>query len=249
MRILSVAVLLLLACACAPAAAGAQTLVLRPGDAAVRAEAVGGVQEFDLIEEDGSGEPAGRMVIRTRLVPVDGTPAIVRTETVWMDDEVVQVDSFALDRRTLAPLALRSASVQTGVQLDFFARHVRKVDNGDWGADTSEVALPEPVFLGGSTDLLLGALPLAPGYTAKLAVFEAQDGLDTIAVQVEAMEDVALPGGGSVPAWRVAVTEGWLVSTYWMDRESRTLVQFESADGSFRIVRSPGSRSRARPTR
>jgi hypothetical protein len=249
MRMHSLAVTLLLACACAPAA-GAQTVVLRPGSAGVLAENVGGgVQEFDLIEEDGNGEPAGRMIIRTRLVPVDGTPAIVRTETIWMDDELVQVDSFALDRRTLAPLALRSTSIETGVQLDFAPGTVRKVDDGDWGADTSDVALPEPVFLGGSTDLLLGSLPLARGYTAKLAVFDAQDGIDTISVEVEAMEDVALPEGGSVSAWRVAVTEGWLVSTYWMDRESRTLVQFESADGSFRIVRSRGSRSRARPTR
>ncbi|WP_420126022.1 hypothetical protein [Longimicrobium sp.] len=249
MRMHSLAVALLLACACAPSA-GAQTAVLRPGDAVVRAETVGGgVQEFDLVEEDGSWEPVGRMVIRTRMVPVDGTPVIVRTEAIWMDDQLVQVDSFTLDRRTLAPLALLSSSIETGVQLDFSPRHVRKVDNGDWGADTCDVALPEPVFLGGTTDLLLGSLPLATGYTAKLAVFDAQDGIDTISVEVEAMEDVALPEGGGVSAWRVAVTEGWLVSTYWMDRESRTLVQFESADGSFRIVRSRGSRSRARPTR
>jgi hypothetical protein len=189
------------------------------------------------------------MIIRTRLVPVDGTPAIVRTEAIWMDDELVQVDSITLDRRTLAPLALRSTSIETGVQLDFAPGTVRQVDDGDWGADTSDVALPEPVFLGGTTDLLLGSLPLAPGYTARLAVFDAQDGIDTASIAVQAMEDVALPEGGSVSAWRVAVTEGWLVSTYWMDRESRTLVQFESAGGAFRIVRSRGSRSRARPTR
>lgn len=249
MRIHSLAAAVLLACACAPAA-GAQTVVLRPGSAEVRAETVNdGVEEFDLVEVDGNGEPAGRMIIRTRLVPVNGTPAIVRTEAIWMDDELVQLDSFTLHRATLAPLALHSSSVETGVQLDFSPGAVRKVEDGDWGADTSDVALPEPVFLGGTTDLLLGSLPLAPGYAAKLAIFDAQDGIDTISIEVEAMEDVALPEGGSVSAWRVAVTEGALVSTYWMDRESRTLVQFESADGSFRVVRSLGSRSRARPTR
>jgi hypothetical protein len=57
MRIHPVAAALLLACACAPAA-GAQTIVLRPGSAGVFAEQLnGGVQEFDLVEQDGNGEP------------------------------------------------------------------------------------------------------------------------------------------------------------------------------------------------
>lgn len=248
MRIHPAAAALLLACACAPAA-GAQTAVLRPGSEAVSTRAIADrVDEFDV--QAGEGGPAiGRMTLRTRLADIGGTEVVVRTEAMWMDDELVQGDSVTLHRQTLAPLAMRSSSVETGVQLEFSPGTVRKVDEGDWGADTSDVALPEPVFLAGTTDLLLGALPLAPGYAARLAVFDAQDGIDTVAIEVEAAEDVVLPEGGRVSAWRVAVTEGWMVSTYWMDRESRTLVQFESADGSLRIVRSRGSRSRARPTR
>ena len=233
--------------ACAPAAS-AQNAVLRPGSAEVSAEAIlDRVDEFEVYSGD-DPSPVGRMTLRTRLATVEGTRAIVRSEAIWMDDELVQVDSFSLDAGTLAPLAMRSSSVETGVDLRFTPGHVRQVDDGDWGADTSDIVLPEPVFLGGSADLLLGALPLAEGYTANLAVYDADDGLDTIGIEVAGAEELALPNGRRVPAWRVLVTEGFLVSTYWMDRESHALVQFESADGSLRIVRSRGSRSRARPT-
>jgi hypothetical protein len=233
--------------ACAPAAA-AQT-VLRPGSAEVSTQAIAArTDDFELYTSD-VAVPIGRMTLRTRLATVEGTPAIVRTETMWMDDEVVQVDSFTLNAGTLAPLAMHTSNDEVDTDLRFTPGSVRQVDGGEWGADTSHVALPEPVFLGGTVDVLLAALPLAAGYTASLAVYDASDGVDTIAVEVEAADEVALPDGRRVPAWRVMVTEAFLVSTYWMDRESHTLVQFESPDGSVRIVRSRGARSRARPTR
>lgn len=249
MRIHCLAAALLLACACAPAAA-AQNAVLRPGSTEVSTRAITDrTDEFEVYSGDAGAAPVGRMTLRTRLATVNGTPAIVRTETVWMDDELVQLDSITLNARTLAPLAMLSSTTETGVDLRFTPGAVRQVDDGGWGADTSEVALPEPVFLGGTADVLLGALPLAAGYTAELAVYDAGDGVDTIGVEVQEAEEVQLPDGRRVPAWRVLVTEAFLVSTYWMDRESHALVQFESADGSLRIVRSRGSRSRARPTR
>ncbi|HEX6369131.1 MAG TPA: hypothetical protein VF006_09365 [Longimicrobium sp.] len=249
MRIPPFAAALLLACACAPAAA-AQNAVLRPGSDQVSGDVIPDrVQEFDLYAGDEDGRRVGSMTLRTRLATVNGTRAVVRTETTWMDDELVQVDSFALHRRTLAPLAMRSSFTEAGVSLEFSPGAVRQVDDGDWGTDTVEIPLPEPVFLSGTTDLLLGALPLAAGYSAQLAVYDADDGIGTLGVRVEAAEDVALPDGGHVPAWRVRVRDGGVPATYWMDRESHTLVQFESAGGALRIVRSRGSRSRARPTR
>lgn len=247
MRIHPVTAAVLLACACAPAAAQD---VLRPGSAAVSTQAIGNrVEEFEVYAAEGGRDPIGRMMLRTRVQSVAGTAAVVRTETLWIGDELLQVDSITLHGQTLAPLAMRSTFTETGVSLEFTPGSVRQVDAGDWGADTADVTLPEPVFLSGTTDLLLSALPLAPGYRARLAVYDADEGIGTIGIDVEELEEVALPEGGSVSAWRVAVDENGSASTYWMDRESRTLVQFESAGGAFRVVRSRGSRSRARPTR
>jgi hypothetical protein len=224
--------------------------VLRPGTAAVSTEKVSDLfEDFEVDGGDDARRPIGRMELRTRVVVIDGTPFIVRTEAIWMDEELVQVDSFTLQRSTLAPRSLHSASAESSVRLEFTTDAVRRVEAGDWGADTADVPLPGPVFLAGTTDLLLGSLPLRPGYSASLAVYDAQDGFDTLTVEVEVMEEVPLPSGGSISTWRVGVTEGSRVSTYWMDRESRRLVQFESADGGIRIVRSRASRSRARPTR
>jgi hypothetical protein len=249
MRIHPLAGAVFLACVCAPAAAAQE--VLRPGSAAVSTQTIGDrVEEFDVYAGDaGERGPIGRMTLRTRVVTVGGEAAVVRTETLWIDDELVQVDSFTLHRLTLAPLEMRSSFTDTGVSLAFAPGTVRQVDDGGWGADTVDVPLPEPVFLGGTTDLLLASLPLAPGYRADLAVYDADEGIGTLGIDVERIEEVALPDGGRVSAWRVAVEENGWTSTYWMDRESRTLVQFESAGGAFRIIRSRGSRSRARPTR
>jgi hypothetical protein len=248
MRIHPLAAAVLLGCVCAPAAAQD---VLRPGSATVSPQTIGDrAEEFDVYagESEGRG-PIGRMTLRTRVVMDGGEAAVVRTEVLSIDDEVVQVDSFTLHRQTLAPLQSRSTYTETGVSLEFAPGTVRQVDDGDWGADTVDVTLPEPVFLSGTTDLLLAALPLAPGYRARLAVYDADEGIGTVAIDVEVIEEVALPEGGSVSTWRVAVDENGSASTYWMDRESRTLVQFESAGGAFRVVRSRGGRSRARPTR
>lgn len=252
MRIHRVAVSLLLVCACASAAA-AQDAVVRPGSAQVSTRSITDrVDEYDVQAGNEGGEgwvPVGRMTLRTRLATIGEVDVVARTETIWVRDELVQVDSFTLHRQTLAPLSMVSSSTEKGVALAFTAGGVRRVDEGGRRPDTSHIPLPEPVFAAGITDLLLGSLPLTPGYTARLAVYDVADGIDTIAIEVEGFESVPLPEGGSVPAVRVAVTEGFLVSTYWMDRESHTLVQFESSDGSLRIVRSRGGRSRARPTR
>lgn len=249
MRLRTLAAALLLACACAPAAA-AQSAVLRPGSAQVSGAAIPArVEEFDIYVGDEGGVRVGSMTLRTRLVTMDGTPAIARTETTWMDDELVQVDSFALHRQTLAPLAMWSSMTEAGVSLRFSPGRVVQVDDGDWGADTAEVPLPEPVFLSGTTDMLLGALPLAPGYAATLATYDEDAGPGVMEVRVEAEEALRLPDGGSVSAWRVRVDEDGEATTYWMDRESHTLVQFEADGGALRIVRSRASRSRARPTR
>lgn len=248
MRTHPLAAAVLLACASAPAAAQD---VLRPGSPAISTQAIEDrTEELDVYVGGAQGRgPIGRMTLRTRIVTAGGEAAVVRTEVLWIDDEVVQVDSFTLHRQTLAPLQMRSTFTETAVSLQFARGTVRQVDEGGWGADTADVTLPDPVFLSGTTDLLLAALPLAPGYQARLAVYDADEGVGTVAIDVEGIEEVALPGGGSASAWRVAVDENGAASTYWMDRESRTLVQFESADGAFRIVRSRGSRSRARPTR
>lgn len=247
MRIhLSLAALLALA---APAAA--QQGVLRPGSAPVHGEQIPErTERFDLYHLERGDEPVGELSLRTRLGAVDGREVIGRKEVTRVDGEVVQSDSFVVERRTLAPVHARLSGEVQRVWLTFEPAAVRTVIEADWGTDTLRAQRGAPAFAEGTTDLLLGALPLADGYTARANVFVwHQDDDDTLRIQVEGEERLALPGGGRVRTWRVAVRGGATAGTYWMDRESHTLVQFQSADGELRVVRSRGSRSRARQAR
>lgn len=234
--------------ACAPAAA--QDAVLHPGSAPVAGERIGAwVETFDyLISEDGEYVRIGEMTMRTTIASVEGREAVVRTETTTFRDEVAQVDSFALDRRTLAPIVVRADGVAASRWLRFGGAGVRVVEDGEGGADIVD-ELPGLVFYAGSTDLLLAALPLADGYAARLAVYDPEVGMDTIHVRVEAEERLPLSGGASAAVWRVLVSGDASGGWYWMDRESRTLVQYQTGSGTVRLVRAAAGRGSARPTR
>jgi hypothetical protein len=237
----------LLACA-APAAA--QNDVLRPGSAQVTGDRIPErTERFDLYQQDAGMEPIGDVYLTTRVETVDGRQVLSRGEVTLVDGDVVQSDSFSLDRATLAPRFVRESGPAQTISLYFAATAVREVVMGDWGADTTRTELDAPAFAAGSTDLLLAALPLAAGYTAQVAVYHWPGGVETIGVRMEAAEELRIPGGGRAQTWRVAVQGGPGEGTYWMDRESHALVQYLSADGGVRVVRSRGPRSRAREAR
>lgn len=238
--------LLALLLACAPAAA--QDAVHHPATAGMAGERI--TARTETLEfasaADRGWETLGDMTLRTVLATVDGREAVVRTETTRIDGEVVQVDSFALDRRTLAAIVLRSDGVEASQSLHFGATEVLVVDDGDWGADSARYQVPGPVFLANSTDLLLAALPLAEGFTTRLAVYDPEVGLDTMAVRVEAAEELALPSGARAAVWRVWTSSNLTAGWYWMDRESRTLVQYQTGSGTTRLIRAAPGRGRTR---
>jgi hypothetical protein len=235
--------------ASAPAAA---QQVLHPGSAAVTADSLRERTEtFDILaRDDGRWVPLGEMTLRTVRATVDGRDAVVRTEKTWIEDELVQADSFVLDRRTLAPIAVREEGVEATRWLRFGdGGRLRTIDDGDWGADTAEVELAEATFLSGVTDLMLGALPLAEGYSVDFAVYDPVAGIDTVRVMVQGREELRLESDARVPVWRVRVLHDATGGTYWMDRESHALVQYENGARTVRIVRAAPGAGRSRPAR
>ncbi|HEV3049481.1 MAG TPA: hypothetical protein VGX50_04195 [Longimicrobium sp.] len=242
---------LLAAVLLASAPAGAQQ-VLRPGSAGIVAASLRERTEtFDILERDAGGWiPLGEMTLRTVWATVEGRQAVVRTEQTWIDDELVQADSVVLDRRTLAPITARQQGVESSRWLHFGeGGRLRTIDGGDWGADTADVELAEAAFLFGLTDLVLGVLPLAEGYTADFAVYDPEIGFDTVRVVVEAREELRLDSDARVAVWRVRVLDDATGGTYWMDRESHALVQYENGARTLRIVRAAPGGGRSRPAR
>lgn len=233
MRVSSLEAAILLACLAAPAL-HAQGTPLGPGSVSPAA-VVARTDRFDLFWE-GAAQPEGEYVLETRLAEVGGRPAVVRRETMSMLGEVVYADSFALDRATLAPLLLRSEGMNGGTDLCFSARRVRGWVEEEGGRRKVDVRLAAPAFLAGSMDLVLGALPLAAGYQAELALYEPGEGRQTGRVSVAGPEEVRTDGG-PLRAWRVEVRGSASSGTYWLREGSHVLVQFVAADRSMRMVR------------
>jgi hypothetical protein len=242
MRFLRPLAALLLACSSAPALA-AQGAVLRPGNAVLDPSRIAaGVDTLDMYVGD-AGEPDGSMIVETALARVGGRDAVVRRETLRVGSRVLNVDSMVLARESLHPVAVRSHGMFGRTSLDFAAGRVTGRLDGDDGDAPVDRVLAEPLFLAGSMDLVLAALPLAEGYAARLAVYDAEDGVTTARVTVQALEEVAL-AGGMVRAWRVKVAGGGAEGTYWMEEGAQSLVQFVAADRSMRIVRRGGATGR-----
>lgn len=246
MRLRPLRIVALLAGLAAPALQ-AQVPHVRPGSGISPAPAARENRLDVWLDGRTRGEPDGEFVMETRLADVDGRPAIVRRETLSFGGRVVQADSFALDRATLAPLLLRYEGMGGGSAIDFADRRASGWVEAEDGREKVDVRLEGPVFLAGSMDLVLGALPLAAGYTADLALFEPGEGPVTARVEVAGEEEVAA-GGRTMRAWRVDVRGSGAAGTYWMREDTRTLVQFVAADRSMRMVRrgAPGERSAAR---
>lgn len=234
---------LLLACAAAPPAR-AQAPVLRPGSAIVTDGIPSRADTFDLFFAGRTrGAPDATMTLETWRATTGGAEAIVRRETLWVERQAVQVDSFVLARGTLAPRSARAEGINGDHSLDFGGGRVRGWRGSEHRRDTVDVALPEAVFLSSSMDLVLAALPLRTGYTAKLAIYVDGEGVTTARVRVAAPEEVAVPGG-RVRAWPVTVRGSGADGTYWMEDGARTLVQFVTADRGMRIVRNRGAGER-----
>lgn len=235
--------------ASAPAAA---QQVLRPGSAEIAADSLRERTEtFDILAREAGGWMAvGEMTLRTVRAAVDGRDAVVRMEKTWIDDELVQADSFVLDRRTLAPIAARQEGVEVTRWLHFGRGGcLRTIHDSGWGGDTADVELAESIFLSGTTDLMLGALPLAEGYTVDFAVYDPVIGIDTVRVAGVEREELRLESDARVPVWRVRVLHDATGGTYWMDRESHALVQYENGARTLRIVRAAPGAGRSRPAR
>ena len=190
----------------------------------------------------GGAAMAGTLTLDTRLVTWEGRAALVRVErTRDPRGGSADVDSFVVERASLAPRLLRSATPDGSLTLRVDGRRV-------WGDEVDgprrqAVArtLEEPAFYANSMDLLLGALPLADGYQALLPVFDLEAApVERAAVRVAGAEQVRTLDGGACDAWRVEVRRGGDDAVYWIDTLTLTLVRWDSGDGRMRVLRRTG---------
>ncbi|HEX8392297.1 MAG TPA: hypothetical protein VF665_08090 [Longimicrobium sp.] len=235
---------LLLIATAAPLAGQTPADTVRPGSAVLRTDHVTESEHTMELTMQASPVPL-QMVLSTRLVERGGVPVIIRTERLRSGRSLLGTDSMTVERATLAPVQrVEYGGVWT--RTEFTPRGVRVNDGVDKGVSRR---LNAPVFLGSAFDLLLGALPLAAGYEAVLPVWDSRDQVATAATaRVAGTEEVAF-AAGTRSAWRVEVRGSGYAGTYWLDRESRTLLRYESQDGRMRIVRRAAASATHRTSR
>lgn len=186
----------------------------------------------------GEEQPVGELTLRTTLA---GAVIVRGEQTRGRRGDVVDADSFTLLRSSLAPVQQRSTRGTRGQTLRFDGRRVRGSRTTGGAATPIEIDLAAPAFYGNSVDLVLSALPLREGYSARFPVLSVESG-DVVEVQarVAGAEAVRTADGGACRTWRVEVAGGNTNGTYWIERSGRGLVRFASRDGELRMLRKSG---------
>ncbi|MDB4950635.1 MAG: hypothetical protein JWM27_3284 [Gemmatimonadetes bacterium] len=229
--------------ACAQTRPAAPTYhAVAPGAAEVRPRAVR--ESTDtlqmVMEKDGVVLPVAQLVIETSLARSAAGGAVVhRVEATRSRMVPSTVDSFQLAAATLAPVSQRTHEDRV-VALDFDGAAIRGTIAEGEMAGPVEITLPIAVWYDNAMDLLLGALPLADGYTASLPTY------DDVAAAV-VWRDVRVAGTEKVPgdgemvdAWRVETTRKGRASTYWIEKSSGRMMRWAqplASGAQMRIVR------------
>jgi hypothetical protein len=221
--------------ALAGAPAAAQRPEVGPGSAEIRTDSLRDhADTLDLMIARGDEAVLmGTAVLRTTLTDA---ATLLRVERVTVQGVVMGVDSFTLDRRTLAPVAVHTEERNLKRTLRFEGGRVR----GSGDGAPADTVLAAPAFYGNSMDLVLAALPLRAGYETGVRFFDyGKEGAATARVRVAGTEDVATRDGGRCTAWRVEVEGGSHTGTYWIGAGSRSLVRYDGGSG-LRILRRSG---------
>ena len=107
------------------------------------------------------------------------------------------IDTFDVDGSTFLPIRWSGRQGPATVVLNFTASTVKGAINMDGKEMPVDVALPAPVFGDGSSlEVLIGGLPLAPGYETTLRVFDFQmQKARAMTLAVTGTESITVPAG------------------------------------------------------
>ncbi len=134
-------------------------------------------------------------------------------------------DSTFMDSRTLAPVAFRSRNPGDTTIVSFHGAHyTAKQKNVKSGEKSAEGSLPQSAFDGTALDIVIGALPLADGYSAKLPMFmpNRPDSISNIA-----WETVRVIGSTETQgraAWKVEINSPHGIQTALVDKENGAML-------------------------
>ena len=155
--------------------------------------------------------------------------AVVRRAITYRSAQGMQRDTILFDRQTLAPIWQHWDLGSARLSVQFDGRRVSgTVTPRDSAARTMAHQLDTPVFIGAYGELVVQALPLATGYHIILPFYQYETGTsEQDTVQVERSEQVRSASGPRA-AWVATFRDPYLIVTYWIDRQNRQLLRWES---------------------
>lgn len=175
-----------------------------------------------------------RVEIGTRTVErhdtaVGGTHMIRRVLS-FISPRGSVIDSTVCHGESLAPVSERSHQPTKTMSLDFAGAHVTGVvAPKDSAAHAVDMDTTVPVFNSTDADLVVASLPLAEGYHAILPFYTYElGGLERDTVTVLRSEKFRGPDGER-KAWVAQLADPFLHITYWIDADTREILQAEFA--------------------
>ena len=181
---------------------------------------------------DGDEIPVG--TITDILAREEGdAPRLRRTMSVQRGQSRL-LDSTVTDMQTLAPRMHFSVQPQRQLRIEFTGSRVRgtigPVDAPGVAIDTT---LRSPVFDSGNWDLVVRAMPLAPGFAAVFRVYDLETGMHDYIVRVIG----STPMHGEPAHIVLFQLGGQMEITVWIGETTRRLLQVETPLGPTTILR------------
>jgi hypothetical protein len=161
---------------------------------------------------------------------------LVRVQAITMGARTV-LDTAVSHRNSLAPIWHSSVTPMGTMRLQFSGTRITGERNATNGSAPMAIShtVAVPAFDSNNQELVLGALPLRAGYTARLPmyIFE-RAGI--------AWCDLTVRAGDSVfagePVWLVDVSYADAKGTYWVAKQTGLTLQYEMSTPSGAVLRS-----------
>lgn len=180
------------------------------------------------VTRDGQTAGAGSRTVVLRVIPGRGTPALLEVEQRFPGGGGTIVDTAVAELETFRAVAHRSHQPARTMRFAFHATRATGVVTSASTLRPERVSqeIGGPVFDSNLLELVIAALPLAPGFTAELPFFiYERGGRVPMSVAVRERAPAGFPFLGTRDAWVVLVSVPGAPATIWVDARTRAVLR------------------------
>jgi hypothetical protein len=184
-----------------------------------------------------AGDVFGRGIIARSRVATTGGQQLLQVYSWRLAGGGMIVDSLFSDVESLRSLRQVRVVADTVIEIVYRgdSAHVEKRSSADpYPSVRGSHALTSNVYSSAALDAIVSGLPLADDFDAQLRFFYAppsERGVELINVRVVGSEPVRDRSGRERDAWVVATGTPAGGTVYWVDKSTRSVLQFDTREG------------------